>query len=193
MNWRSLDSQMRPFYQRLLTDVEISSNAAERLATTIASEIRFLSADDKGRIRASSPVPLQDRLGEITAYEGWLNYSRGIRNPFVGRARVITQSHICFVYLPESCFRIIAKAAPSGSATRKCAQFLSNNPVRAFRNAFAHANWAYRQPDHLAILYWARKGSDPNEPLQQFEVGQQELDFWQALARCVAYAAFSNL
>ena len=184
---------MRPFQQRLLTDVGIPADATERLATTIASEIRFLSAEDKAKIRASSPDPLKDRLAEITAYEGWLNYSRGIRNPFVGRARVVTQSYICFVYLPESCFRIVAKAAPNGSATRKCGQFLSNNPVRAFRNAFAHANWAYRQPDHLAILYWARKGSDANEPLQQFEVTQEQLDFWQALARCVAYAAFSNL
>lgn len=113
--------------------------------------------------------------------------------PLVGRARVVTQMYICFVYLPESCFRILAKVAPSGSAARKSAQFLSNNPVRAFRNAFAHANWTYRQPDHAAITYWARKGSEPDEPLERFEVEQKDLDFWQALSRCVAYAAFSNL
>lgn len=44
------------------------------------------------------------------------------------------------------------------------------------------------------LLYnWARKGGDLNEPLQQFEVEQDDLNFWQALSRCVAYAAYSNL
>ena len=30
-----------------------------------------------------------------------------------------------------------------------------------------------------------------NEPLSDFQVSQLELDFWQALARCVSYVAFS--
>ena len=64
--------------------------------------------------------------------------------------------------------------------------------MRAFRNAVAHANWTYRA-DCRALVYWARKGSDPNEPLEQFEVEQDDLSFWQALSRCVAYAAYSNL
>ena len=193
MNWQRLDAQMRPFAHRLTAEVKLSDDVAGKLATSIAADVRFLSPADKTSIKGASPVLLNDRLAELSAYEGWLNYSRGIQNPFVGRARVVTQMYICFVYLPEACFRILAKTAPSGSATRKCAQFLSNNPVRAFRNAFAHANWTYRPRDFGAIVYWSRKGSEPDEPLETFEVEQKDLDFWQALSRCVAYAAFSNL
>jgi len=122
-----------------------------------------------------------------------MDQAHSIRNnPFVTRAQVLSQNYICFVYLPEACFRVLSKVCPSGSATKKCAQFLSNNPVRAFRNAVAHSNWKYRA-DFGAIVYWARKGSDPDEPLQQFEVEQNDLSFWQAISRCVAYAAYSNL
>jgi hypothetical protein len=117
---------------------------------------------------------------------------RSPQSAYVIRAQILTQNYICFVYLPESCFRVLSKVAPIGSVTRKCAQFLSDNPVRGFRNAIAHANWTYRE-DFGAIIYWARKGHDQDELMQKFEVAQEELSFWQALSRCVAYAAFSNL
>jgi hypothetical protein len=194
MNWHKLDAQMRRFSPQLIAEVGLTPEAAGKLATTIAADVRFLSTDDKAKIRNASPVPLQNRLDELSAFQSWTEQAAGIRNnPAVTRAHVQTQNYVCFVYLSESCFRVLAKAAPSDSAARKCARFLSNNPIRAFRNAIAHANWAYRQPDHEAIIYWARKGADPSEPLATFEVKQEDLDFWQALARCVAYAAFSNL
>jgi hypothetical protein len=193
MNWKHLDTQMQVFSARLTSVVKLTPEMAVKLATTIASDIRFLSLEQKAEIKAASPVPLADRLDELQAFQGWMDQSSTIRNnPYVTRAQVLSQSYICFVYLPESCFRILAKACPSGSAAKKCAQFLSNNPVRTFRNAVAHANWTYRT-DFKAIVYWARKGSDPNEPLERFEVGQDDLSFWQALSRCVAYAAYSNL
>ena len=40
------------------------------------------------------------------------------------------------------------------------------------------------------LEFWARKGSDPNEPMERFEVAQNDLNFWQAIARCTAYASF---
>jgi hypothetical protein len=55
----------------------------------------------------------------------------------------------------------------------------------------AHANWRYNE-DFSGLRFWARKGSDPNEPLSDFEVSQLELGFWQAFARCVAYVAFTH-
>jgi hypothetical protein len=193
MNWKHLDTQMQFFLARLTSEVKLTPEMAEKLATTIASDVRFLSLEQKAAIKAASPVPLADRLDELQAFQGWMDQARTIRNnPYVTRAQVLSQNYICFVYLPESCFRILAKACPSGSAAKKCAQFLNNNPVRAFRNAVAHANWTYRT-DFKAIVYWARKGSDPNEPLERFEVEQDDLSFWQALSRCVAYAAYSNL
>ena len=184
---------MQSFAARLMSEVKLPSEVAAKLATTIASDVRFLSPDQKAEIKAASPVSLADRLDELQAFQGWMDIAHNMRdNPFVNRAQVLSQSYICFVYLPESCFRILAKVCPSGSTAKKCAQFLSDNPVRAFRNAVAHANWTYRK-DFRAIIYWARKGNNQDEPLERFEVEQEDLSFWQALSRCVAYAAYSNL
>ncbi|MBK8113874.1 MAG: hypothetical protein IPK44_04635 [Candidatus Accumulibacter sp.] len=193
MNWQHLDTQMKAFSARLTSEVKLTPEMAEKLATSIAADVRFLSPEQKAEIRAASPVPLQDRLAELQAFQGWMDQARTVRNnPFVTRAQVLSQNYICFVYLPEACFRVLSKVCPSGSAAKKCAQFLSNNPVRAFRNAVAHSNWTYRA-DFGAIIYWARKGGDPDEALQEFEVEQNDLSFWQAISRCVAYAAYSNL
>ena len=184
---------MQPFASRLTNEVKLSPEMALKLATTIAADVRFLSPEQKAEIRTASPVPIEDRVAELKAFQGWMDLAGTARNnQFVTRAQVLTQNYICFVYLPEACFRILAKVCKSGSAAKKSAQFLSNNPVRTFRNAVAHANWTYRT-DFGAIIYWARKGNDPNEPLERFEVEQSDLSFWQALSRCVAYAAYSNL
>lgn len=184
---------MRTFSDRLTSEVKLTPAMAAKLATTIAADVRFLSPEQKTEIRNASPVPLTDRLAELQSFQGWMEQAHTVsNNPFVARAQVLSQNYICFVYLPESCFRVLSKACPSGSAAKKCAQFLSNNPVRAFRNSIAHANWTYRS-DFGALIYWARKGSDIEDPLERFEVKQNDLAFWQALSRCVAYVAFSNL
>lgn len=193
MNWQLLDSQMQAFYVRLVNEVKLTPDMAKKLATIIAADVRSLTPEQKAEIRAASPVPLSNRLEELQSFQGWMDYAHVVnKNPYITRAQVITQSYICFVYLPEASFRILSKVCLSGSAVRKCSKFLSDNPVRAFRNAFAHANWTYRS-DFGAIVYWARKGNDPNDPLERFEVEQNDLSFWQALSRCVAYAAYSNL
>jgi hypothetical protein len=113
-------------------------------------------------------------------------------HPVVVRAQVVCQNYICFVYLGESCFNVLKKELPPGSAAKKCCRFLTDNPIRAFRNAVAHANWRYL-PDFTGLEYWARKGAEPTEPMVRFEVSQQALSFWQALARCTAYASFLTL
>jgi hypothetical protein len=193
MAWETLDNQLAQWSHRLKRDLNITENEGRKLATNIASEIRFLPQITKMEMIAASPVPLADRLQELEGFQGWMDTAhQSPRSPYLTRAQVITQNYICFVYLPESCFRVLGKATPSGSVTRKCAQFLTNNPVRAFRNAIAHANWTYRE-DFQALTYWARKGASPDDSLVQFEVVQEELTFWQALSRCVAYAAFLNL
>ncbi len=193
MSWTILDQQMAAWSARLVSEVKISTTDSVKLGTTIASEVRFLSRGAKEEIAAESPIAVSDRLQELIAFQGWMDTVINSEvSPFVVRAQVITQNYICFVYLPEACFRILSKNLPGGSTTKKCAKFLSNDRIRAFRNAIAHANWSYRA-DFGGILYWARKGPEPSDPLLKFEVLQQELAFWQALSRCVAYAAFSNL
>jgi len=177
----------------LVSEIKISEPDSRKLGTKIASDVRFLPRDAKVEIAAASPIAVRDRLEELRAFQGWMETIGNSKvSPFVVRAQVITQNYICFVYLPESCFRVLSKNAPAGSVAKKCAKFLSDDRIRAFRNAIAHANWSYRA-DFGAITYWARKGTDPNSPLLKFEVLQEELSFWQALSRCVAYAALSNL
>lgn len=184
---------MRAFSARLVVEVKLTPEMAEKLATHVAADVRFLSAEQKFEIRTASPISVEDRLAELQAFQAWMDHARTVKNnPSVVRAQVLSQSYMCFVYLPEACFRVLAKVCPSGSAAKKCAQFLSNNPIRAFRNAVAHANWTYRS-DFGAIVYWARKGDDQDAPLERFEAEQNDLAFWQSLSRCVAYAAYSNL
>jgi hypothetical protein len=193
MTWHALDTQLAHWSDRLVHDLKISEDESRRLATNISSEVRFLPKTAKDGVAAASPISVADRLQELHAFQGWMDtVHQSPQSPYVIRAQVLTQNYICFLYLPESCFRVLSKVTPAESVTRKCAQFLTNNPIRAFRNAIAHANWTYRE-DFKAIVYWARKGDTPNEPMKRFEVAQDELSFWQALSRCVAYAAFSNL
>jgi len=193
MNWKHLDNQMLSFSARFTSEVKLSPGIAAKLATTISSDVRFLSEDQKDRIKSASSIPLKDRLLELQAFQGWMDQASQVRNnPFVTRAQVLCQNYICFVYLPEACFRILAKVCPNGSAARKCSQYLNDNRIRAFRNAMAHANWTYRS-DFGALVYWARKGDNPADPLERFEVEQSNLEFWQSLSRCVAYAAYSNI
>jgi hypothetical protein len=113
-------------------------------------------------------------------------------DPFVARAQVIVQNYICFVYLGDSCFTVLKKHSPEGSATKKCCSFLTDNPVRAFRNSMAHGNWGYTD-DGQGLEFWARKGSGPAEPLVRWELSQLNLNFWKDLACCTAYAAFTSL
>lgn len=69
---------------------------------------------------------------------------------------------------------------------------LTDNPVRALRNAIAHSNWRYL-PDFSGLEFWAKKGAEVDEPPSRFQVTQHELGFWQTLARCVAYASYLSL
>lgn len=184
---------MQRFASRIEREVKVSRETSSKLATMIAAEVRFLSPEQKAEIKSASPIAVEDRLEELSAFQGWMDQAGNVPdNPSVVRAQVLTQNYVCFVYLPESCFRQLARVCLPGSVARRCAKFLCDNPVRAFRNAMAHANWTYRS-DFGALVYWARLGNDPNEPLRRFEVEQEELEFWQALSRCVAYAAYSNL
>jgi hypothetical protein len=111
--------------------------------------------------------------------------------PALVRAQVILQNYICFVYL-DDWFKTLRGSLPAESTTGKCCVFLTNGPVSAFRDALAHGNWKYND-DFSGLIYWANEGRDSAEPMTRWEVSQLELDFWQALARCVAYVTASEL
>ena len=189
-SWSRLDNQLKAFEHQLMSDVKVSPEFASRLATTLAAEIRFLPVEAKQELLAHSPIGVSERYNELVAFQGWMDFAGSIKNPFVTRAQVVTQNYMCFVYLSESLFLALRKLAPEGSQSKKCAKFLTDDPIRSLRNAIAHANWKYNE-NYSGLIYYARKGD--SIALDQFEVDQSRLDFWQALARCTAYAIFQNL
>ena len=172
--------------------MRLKEEEASKVATLVASEVRFLDNPSKLQVLKANPVLLTSRLDELKAFQKWADISSPMENPAIVRAQVIVQNYICFVYLGEACFRALVKVSRPDSMIRRCCKYLTDNPIRAFRNAIAHANWAYAD-DFRALIYWARKGADHDEPLSRFEVTQSELDFWQALSRGVAYAAYTEL
>lgn len=192
-NLAILDNQMIQWGTKLRDDIGISLESSKNLATTVASEISALPSESKQRIIESSPIDIEKRLDELIAFQGWMDYAHSHpRNPYITRAQVITEIYVCFVYLGESWFRVIRQEMNSQSTTKKCCKFLTDNPIRAFRNAIAHANWQYNS-DFSGLEFWARKGQDDSEPMSKFDVSQRDLAFWQSLARCVAYASFLSL
>jgi hypothetical protein len=188
-----LDEQMQQWSSRLRDDLMILPPESNRLGSTISAEVTGLTAEARQKVRDASLIPLEERIEELSAFQGWMDLVRQSEPiPVVVRAQVITQNYICFVYLGEACFKVLGKELPIGSVARKCCKFLTDNPVRAFRNAIAHSNWRYLS-DFSGLEFWARKGGDPDELPTRFIVLQQDLSFWQALARCTAYSSFLSL
>jgi len=189
-DWKRLDAQLARWSSKLTDDLGISPRDASRLATVIAREVSGLTQGSKTRLLAASRVPLQDRLSELQAFEAWMGLASAANTPAVTRAQVITQNYVCFVYLRDDWFHILREVAAPGCATSRSATFLTEDPVRAFRNAFSHGNWRYRD-DFAALQFWARRNG--KGPEVEWQVEQTELEFWQALSRCLAYASIQTL
>jgi hypothetical protein len=193
IDWTYLDKQMRRYSPYLRDEFRVVPPDSNALATTIGREICNLPDDAVRTILSGTHVLPKDRLDELVAFQSFMELARSSpRHPGLRRAQVITQNYVSFVYLGDACFKALREHAPSGTVTRRCCKFLTDNPVRAFRNALAHANWKYKD-DFSGLVFWARKGSNPKEPLARFEVSQRDLGFWQALARCIAYVAYNEL
>jgi hypothetical protein len=191
-DWSTIDQQMKSYSPFLRDQLRISPPDSNAVATTIAQEIRSLPKEVIQRLLSGDTVLLSDRLDELAAFQSFMDIAQANPgHPGLVRAQVITQNYIAFVYLGDACFKALKQGMASGSVTKRCCKFLTDNPVRAFRNAVAHANWKYK-PDFSGLVFWARKGSEPSEPMTRFEVSQNDLGFWQMLARCVAYVAYSE-
>lgn len=112
-------------------------------------------------------------------------------SPVATRVHVLVQNYVAFVYMSD-CLFVPLRKAPDSTAVRRVCRFLTDNPVRAFRNAIAHGNWCYKD-DYSGMRFWAKKGSETTEPMIEWAVEQNDLDFWQALARCAAYTVLLML
>jgi hypothetical protein len=183
-----LDVRMREFSSRLRDDLRISPPESNNLATAIRREVQELGPENRPIPDSGSPLSLTDRIGLLNAFLVWWATESG-RPGNVGQ--IMALNYMCFVYLGESHFKKLRKWPP-GSLCRKCGTFLTDNPVRAFRNALAHGNWR-GSFDNQGIDFWARKGEDSTEPLERFRVAVADLNFWHSLAITTAYASLIAL
>lgn len=189
-----LDRQLAAFRDRLLRDVKLTPSEAGKVATMVASDIRFLPVKTKAKIKAASPVPLSARFEELVAFQSWSDFTTSIKsNPSITRASVVVQNYICFVYLKDACFEVVAKHAAPESVAARASDYLSRGAVRDFRNAFSHANWCY-SASFTGLECWVLEDlRNRSGPMRHFEVSQADLNFWQTLSRGVAYATYEQL
>ena len=179
-DWKQLDVQIQQFSSFLRDELKLDATQSNRFATAVSQDLENLSPDSREALKNSSVISIKDRLDELVASKRWDGWSLKVSHPSVARARVLTQNYICFVYLGDSCLSILKKNLPSGSPTRKVCQFRPK-PNSRISQWDAHANWKYKA-DYSGIEFWARKGSDANELMVKWEVGQTALNFWQALS-----------
>jgi len=189
--WQNLDRQLYPWETKLHNDVGLTTLQDHTVASTISNEISMLDTAARDRLRYSLHIPLESRLEEIIAFQKWMDFSQKIKKPEIIRAQVITQNYICFVYLKESWFEELYQVMTPKTVTRLCCAFLLLEPIRRFRNAFAHGNWKYLH-DFSGLEIWARARNSGKYELRS-EVSELDLNFWQMLSRCITYASMQTL
>lgn len=169
----NFDKQLFEFKSQLEKDVKIPFDKVDCVASTIEIEIKQNKQKLKQVITAVSPVPLETRLEELSAFQTMMDtFNRMKPRPEIVRSQVMTQNYISFVYLKDTLFEVLRKNSENGSVTKKCTKFLLNNPVRAFRNSIAHGNWKYLN-DFSGLEYWAHKDSNFNEPMTRLKFHNQ--------------------
>lgn len=72
MSWSHLDDQMKAYHDELTSLVRVGPLMADRLATSIASEVRFMEPQKKKAIRDATPVKLSARLDELGAFQSFM-------------------------------------------------------------------------------------------------------------------------
>ncbi len=190
---KNFDSQLYQFKNRLIKDVKIPEQNVDKVASLISSEIMKNKNSLLKKMEDVTPISIQTRIEELSSFQVMMDtLNNMVPRPEIARSQVVTQNYICFVYLKDTLFDVLKQNAENGSTLKKCTNFLLNNPVRAFRNSIAHGNWKYKA-DFSGLEFWAHKASIADEPMTKFEVSQEELNFWQTLARCVAYTSYLTL
>ena len=185
-----LDRQMESWSELIRMQLQAPLHDPKKIASTIYSEL-VKSSDRLQKITTKQETGpgFQDLIDELVAFQSWMDFSSRFNEPGVVRARVITEVYICFVYLSDAIFYDLRRLMPADTLTHVCASALVTDKVRKFRHAIAHANWKYA-PDFGALICWAWNDA---KQLEEFRVSQAELDFWQALSRCVAYTFVSAM
>ena len=105
MNYGHLDRQLAQFSDQLVACASLNTEEARKVGTLIAAETRFLEPTARSSIFAASPVPLQERINELSALQTFMETATRIRNdPSVTRAHMVVQNYISFVYWARHAF-----------------------------------------------------------------------------------------
>jgi hypothetical protein len=113
MNWRHLDVQMQHFSARLISELKLTPEVATKLATTIASDVRLLPPETKATIRTAWPVPLEDRLAELQAFQGWMDQANEKNSALPSMIRWSGRSRTAGRWCPPSTMISSATVIPS--------------------------------------------------------------------------------
>lgn len=132
-DWTVIDNQMRVYSPFLRDDLGVSPPESNTLASAISTEIKALPINIIRDLTANDTVQFSDRLDELAGFQSFMDLaSENPNHPGLVRAQVITQNYISFVYLGEACFMKLRKHTPSGSVTKRCCIFLTDNPIGRF-------------------------------------------------------------
>lgn len=154
------------------TDVPlIPADRWSRVAITIHGEVAGLDETVLKRLRAALLVAPERYAEEMAAFEQWGKVALACSaNPFVVRARVMTELYVAFVWLKDSLLRPTAKAVSDQSTLATVERFLSSGRRRMLRNAVAHGRWCYL-PDFKGLEGWAEPSY--GQPHECFEISQR--------------------
>lgn len=186
-----LDDQIVRFRERLINDLGIDPSCCSRFASTLATDVSLLPISAQKSLSAEDgPIRLSERFDEIIAFQSFMEFAHDFRTaPQIVRTQVIVQNYVCFVYLGDALFKKLKDAASPNSSLYLCSSFLTSDPIKAFRNALAHASWRYA-PDFQSLQFWDLLRKKKEEQGMR-SVQNDELAFWQMLARVTAYVVIT--
>jgi hypothetical protein len=194
IDMENLDKQLSVYNTYLKNEVGITNNDLNKISSKIENEINCLTKEEIEKFIDKSPIDLNHRYDELTAFQMMMDYIRinQITDPGLIRSQVINQNYICFVYLQDSYFKALQDGTQINSITYRCCNFLTSSRIRKFRNSIAHGSWCYKD-DYSGLEYWDYLNGKKKNGYENFEVNQEELSFWQTLSRVVAYTTIETI
>jgi hypothetical protein len=188
---------MHAYSPKLRDDLNLTPQASNRFATTIADEVRELPDEVLRKIRDEDEVGLYCRLVELEALGQFMEFvvknkekPDGVQS--LNRMAFACQFYYGFVYFNDACCDRLRDSALADSTLRKCCTYLNNYPVRGFRNAVAHGNWRHTGDGKCVRIYYSKE-KDPTKNRLEYPIPLVEVDFWTILARMTACVAFETI
>lgn len=167
-----LDKLFVRHYESLVKELKLNEEQARYLGHTLDLEIDELDSNQKRQIENSlHPLFLSDIKDQHITLEGFRLIQRAVEElerkrgfgsdsgtAIAASAQLNLENYFCFVYLKETLLTSLKdnlKTVNNSFALFRISQFLLNDEVRRFRNAFAHAAWKVNKSSPSSFLkYW---------------------------------------